>query len=138
MPDYKGSCTCKSVTYTLSLNSQDDARTSLCHCSSCKKAFGGNYGLTSKVGLDAFKYTSEKKPKLFVQENGVHREFCDDCGSFLVEYGEQAKDKFRYVVVGSLDDGPEVLPPKGEFFCKYRASWMPEIPGVFHKQEIKE
>lgn len=41
-----------------------------------------------------------------------------------------AKDKFRYIVVGSLDT-PEALPPKGEFFCKARASWMPEIPGMF-------
>ena len=32
------------------------------------------------------------------------------------------------MTVGSLDD-PEALPPKGEFFCKTRASWMPEIPG---------
>lgn len=65
------------------------------------------------------------------------------------------KDKFRYIVVGSLDD-PEALPPKGEFFCKERVSWMPEIPSkstlhtsmhrshsdceidVFHKMEIKE
>lgn len=37
------------------------------------------------------------------------------------------KDKFRYIVVGSLDD-PEALPPKGEFFCKDRVSWMPEVP----------
>lgn len=70
---------------------------------------------------------------------------------------DAVKDKFRYVCVGSLDD-PEALPPKGEFFCKSRASWMPEIPSksvhkivasgryfpinqlldVFHKQEIKE
>jgi hypothetical protein len=67
------------------------------------------------------------------------------------------KDKFRYIVVGSLDD-PEALPPKGEFFCKDRVSWMPEVPSkstsyaylgtqfaisdcktdVFHKKEIKE
>lgn len=37
------------------------------------------------------------------------------------------KDKFRYIVVGSLDDA-EALPPKGEFFCKDRVSWMPEVP----------
>lgn len=66
------------------------------------------------------------------------------------------KDKFRYIVVGSLDD-PEALPPKGEFFCKERVSWMPEVPSkstlhtslmhrchsnceidVFHKREVKE
>ena len=39
------------------------------------------------------------------------------------------KDKFRYIVAGSLDD-PDALPPRGEFFCKSRASWMPEIPGT--------
>lgn len=69
---------------------------------------------------------------------------------------DNAKDHFRYICVGSLDD-PEALPPKGEFFCKTRASWMPEIPGesfqhhdlvylaaglidldVFHKQEIQQ
>lgn len=40
---------------------------------------------------------------------------------------DAVKDRFRYIVVGSLDD-PEALPPKGEFFCKDRASWMPEVP----------
>lgn len=40
---------------------------------------------------------------------------------------ELAKDHFRYICVGSLDH-PEALPPKGEFFCRDRASWMPEIP----------
>lgn len=40
-----------------------------------------------------------------------------------------AKDKFRYVMCGTLDD-PDALPPKGEFFCKARSKWMPEIPGM--------
>jgi len=61
------------------------------------------------------------------------------------------------VFYGSFDkEGQEELPPKGEFYCKYRQKWMPEVPGelsrmiksqlwttdwsvdVFHKQEIKE
>ncbi|KAL4810650.1 Mss4-like protein [Aspergillus unguis] len=136
MPSYTGSCTCRRIQYNLALNSPDDARTSLCHCSSCKKAFGTNYGLTAKIPKDALKVTSGQT-KEFIQDNGVHREFCDNCGSFICEYGDAAKDKFRYLVVGSLDD-PEALPPKGEFFCKNRASWMPEISDVFHKKEIKE
>ncbi|KAL4910535.1 hypothetical protein BDW74DRAFT_141375 [Aspergillus multicolor] len=136
MPTYTGSCTCQRIKYNLTLSSPDDARTSLCHCKSCKKAFGTNYGLTAKIPKDSLHITAGKA-KEFVQENGVHREFCDNCGSFICEYGDAAKDKFRYIVVGSLDD-PEVLPPKGEFFCKYRASWMPEIQNVFHKNEIKE
>ena len=68
---------------------------------------------------------------------------------------------FTYINYGTLDK-PDELPPKGEFFCKVRAKWLPEIPGesglhslfrpsrfwwlakfslrisdIFHKQEIK-
>lgn len=82
----------------------------------------------------------------------LYREFCDTCGSYILEYGvrsflipffflvkcrlylhsplkEPAKPHFRYICVGSLDDA-EALPPKGEFFCKSRASWMPQVPGM--------
>jgi hypothetical protein len=30
---------------------------------------------------------------------------------------------------GSLDE-PERVPPKGEFFCKSRPEWMPELEGM--------
>ena len=30
---------------------------------------------------------------------------------------------------GTLDE-PEKILPKGEFFCKNRTNWMPEIPGA--------
>ncbi|UDD59158.1 hypothetical protein AFCA_006577 [Aspergillus flavus] len=127
MPTYPGSCYCRDIEYELSLASPDDARTSLCHCKSCKKAFGTNYGLTAKIPKDALRLI-KGAPKEHVADNGsgslIHREFCSNCGSFICEYGDQ----FRYLCVGSLDD-PEALPPKGEFFCSSRANWMPEIPG---------
>ncbi|KAI0749283.1 DUF636 domain protein [Daedaleopsis nitida] len=136
-----GSCYCKKLEYEVNLDSADDARTSLCHCQNCKKAFGTNFGLTAKVPKDAFRYT-RGAPKEHAADNGggatvVHREFCDDCGSFVLEYGEEAKEHSRYICVGSLDE-PDALPPKGEFFCKSRAGWMPEVPGTFQKKEIKE
>ncbi|KAJ6073353.1 hypothetical protein PENARI_c018G05301 [Penicillium arizonense] len=135
-----GSCFCHNIEYELELESADDARTSVCHCRNCKKAFGTNYGLTAKVPKDAF-HLKAGIPKEHAADNGsgvvIHREFCDNCGSFILEYGDTVKDQFRYICVGSLDD-PEALPPKGEFFCKARASWMPEIPNVFHKQEVKQ
>lgn len=81
-----GHCTCGAVRYSVDLDSAESARTSLCHCASCRRAFGTNYGLTTKVPLDGFKYV-EGKPKRFMQENGVTREFCDNCGVFICEYG---------------------------------------------------
>ncbi|KAI9148028.1 hypothetical protein HJFPF1_11849 [Paramyrothecium foliicola] len=122
-----GHCVCGSLKYTVEVGSADDARTTLCHCSSCRRAFGTNFGLTTKLAVDSFKY-KEGKPKLFKQENGVTREFCDNCGAYICEYGEEAADKFRYVVWGTFDDADK-FPPKGEFFCKNRAEWMPEVPG---------
>ncbi|KAJ5627269.1 hypothetical protein N7528_004696 [Penicillium herquei] len=119
------------------------------------KVFGTNYGLTTKVPKDTFHLISGH-PKEHAADNGsgvvIYREFCDNCGSFILEYGEMAKHHSRYICSGSLDE-PELLPPKGEFFCKSRASWMPEIPSkrwilpqsldkqltrkdVFHKEEI--
>jgi hypothetical protein len=56
-----GSCYCRNITYQLKLASLDDARTSLCHCKSCKKAFGGAFGLTAKVPLQTFRYMDESK-----------------------------------------------------------------------------
>ncbi|KAL2263692.1 hypothetical protein VTK26DRAFT_5635 [Humicola hyalothermophila] len=135
----QGGCVCGRLRYSLDLDSAGDARTTLCHCRSCRRAFGTNYGLTAKVPLRAFRYErASGQPRRHRQEeNGVTREFCGECGAFICEYGEAAADKFRYVVWGSLDE-PDKLPPKGEFFCKDRASWMPEVPGVFHKREIME
>ena len=37
----------------------------------------------------------------------------------------------RYIMTGTLDDGPDALPPKGEFFTMYRNKFMPQIPGLF-------
>jgi hypothetical protein len=90
MPSLTGSCYCKNIKYQVSLNSLDDARTTLCHCTNCQKAFGTNYGLTAKVSMDTFEIT-EGMTKLHSADNGsgvvVNWEFCGNCGSHIVGYG---------------------------------------------------
>lgn len=105
-----GRCVCGEVQYVVDLGPAEEARTSLCHCSSCKRAFGTNYGLTTKVSrssllsnlgprlrhiwvltmgqvpLSSFEYT-HGEPKTHKQSNGVVREFCQICGTFLCEFG---------------------------------------------------
>ncbi|MCJ1248836.1 hypothetical protein MMC30_006057 [Trapelia coarctata] len=103
-----------------------------------QKFFGTNYGLTVKIPRSAFTVTAGK-PVVHMSDNGttqLHREFCGTCGSGILEFGGNAGD-FTYITYGTLDE-PEKVPPKGEFFCKYRDKWMPEVPDVFHKQELKE
>lgn len=84
----RGRCVCDRVRYTLDLEQapEEAARTTLCHCRSCRRAFGTNYGLTAKVPLAAFRYETGN-PKKYRQENGVTREFCGECGAYLCEYG---------------------------------------------------
>ena len=83
MPELTGGCACGRIRYELRLNSFDDARTSLCHCGACKIAMGGAFGLTAKTPIEMFKYMGGCNPKIFVADNGVHREFCDNCGAYI-------------------------------------------------------
>ncbi|KAI9865674.1 MAG: hypothetical protein M1813_002132 [Trichoglossum hirsutum] len=136
---HSGSCYCGKLKYELDLGSpDDDARTSICHCRNCRKWTGSAFGITTMVPRTAFRFTAGESTEN-VGDNGsgvlIHREFCGACGSGILEYGENAGGRV-YVTYGTLDD-PAALPPKGEFFCKDRAGWLPEIPGLFRKQEIK-
>ncbi|KAF7767938.1 hypothetical protein Agabi119p4_7181 [Agaricus bisporus var. burnettii] len=136
---YTGSCYCKEIQYELALNSpEEEARTSICYCENCKRWTGSAFGITIKVPRESFRITKGNTAKHVSANNNsrLFREFCGACGSGILEYGEQAMDKFRYITYGSIDQ-PDMFPPKGEFFCKYKESWMPEVPDVFHKQEIK-
>jgi len=40
-------------------------------------------------------------------------------------------------MMGTMDK-PEELPPKGEFYCIIRETWMPEVADFFHKSRIQE
>ncbi|KAJ3573456.1 hypothetical protein NP233_g2423 [Leucocoprinus birnbaumii] len=100
---------------------------------------GSAFGITTKIPKAAYKQTQGQAAKHVSDNNGskLFREFCGSCGSGILEYGEQAADKFRYITFGTLNQ-QEAFPSKGEFFCKYKEQWMPEIPDIFHKQQIKE
>jgi hypothetical protein len=37
----------------------------------------------------------------------------------------------RYIMTGTLDKGPDALPPKGEFFTSQRNKFMPQIPSTY-------
>lgn len=141
MSKYTGSCYCGAITYVVNIDSPDDARTSLCHCKNCKKFTGGAYGITTKLPASAFQITSAKKPQSHDADNGsgsmLHREFCPECGSGILEVGEKARKDLVYIFWGTMDaQGREAMPPKGEFFTKVRAPWLTPVEGLFQKREI--
>lgn len=71
--------------------------------------------------------------KTHVSDNGgtaLTRQFCAECGSGIVEWGESAGET-RYVFYGTLgEEGQRDLGCKGEFFCSQRREWLPEIPSM--------
>lgn len=76
-----GACFCRSPKYLLKLEDKKDARTTLCHCSSCKKAFGGAFGLTAKVPIHAFRYdgVSVEPTVRYVGDHLTQNVQCKDC-----------------------------------------------------------
>ncbi|KAK5635327.1 hypothetical protein RRF57_011039 [Xylaria bambusicola] len=143
MPPLPGGCYCGAIRYTISLDDpSSQARTSICHCGNCKRFTGGNYGITTKIPRSSFSLEKgQDSVRVHEADNGsgvtLHREFCGTCGGCLLEYGANAGDNI-YVFYGTMDDHARAqVEPKGEFFCKLRDPWMPEIGGLFHKQAIK-
>ncbi|GAA6013967.1 hypothetical protein JCM10207_000188 [Rhodosporidiobolus poonsookiae] len=142
MPTYEGGCYCRAVRYTVTLSDPDkEARSSMCHCSNCKKFTGTPYGLTIKLPFASLSYTSSSTLTEHTAPNGsssLTRWFCSTCGSGLAEVGEAAKGEYRYLFAGTLDD-PEadIARPKGEFFTRERVGWLAPIDG-FQKREIKQ
>ncbi|KAH6880843.1 DUF636 domain-containing protein [Coprinopsis sp. MPI-PUGE-AT-0042] len=157
---FPGSCYCHEIEFTVELNAPEkEARTSICYCQNCRKWTGSAFGITTKVPKSSFKVTKGETKK-HESDNGsgtkLYREFCGTCGGGILEYGacpipsirvdaradvsssirKENAGEHTYICYGAFDD-PFELPPKGAFFCKYRESWMPELPGLFHKQEIK-
>lgn len=90
---HTGGCYCTRIRYTITLPSgPDSARTSLCHCKNCKKFTGGPFGVTTKIPSSAYTVTSgQHLLKIHEADNGsgtvLHREFCSECGSGILEFG---------------------------------------------------
>ncbi|KAI0888789.1 Mss4-like protein [Annulohypoxylon maeteangense] len=144
MTPLPGGCYCGLIKYTITLEDPEtEARTSICHCGNCKKFTGCESGVTTKVPKSTFEVTQGKDHiKVHEADNGngvlLHREFCDTCGGPLLEYGANAGDNI-YIFYDTMEDHARgQVEPKGEFFCRLRDPWMPEIEGLFQKQEIKQ
>lgn len=89
-----------------------------------QKLFGTALGLTTKIPVSAFRYTSGV-PKVHRADNEsrarLTREFCGTCGSGNLEFGEPARNDWRYVMTITMDE-PDALPREDKFFCKKKES----------------
>jgi hypothetical protein len=97
-----GGCLCGAVRFEVDEFSSGVFK---CHCSKCRKAFGGASSAAALAQEDAFRWTQgEKTIATFSESPTFQRRFCPTCGSILPQH---LPDYGTYwVPAGLLDSDP--------------------------------
>ncbi|MFL3653603.1 MAG: GFA family protein [Halioglobus sp.] len=92
-----------------------------CHCSKCRKAFGGASSAAALVREDDFSWLQgDERVREFQCESGFKRRFCPDCGSILPQYLPDYT--LHWIPVGLLDSDPGVR-LKQHIHVSSKAAW---------------
>ncbi len=116
--EYKGSCLCGAVSFSVGGFSE---RAANCHCSMCRKFHGAAFG--TLVGVDGLIWLSGKGLlKEFTASNGSIRTFCMECGSGIGFRVKGAAFEEIELAIALFDDEiPVVI--DAQIFTKYKANW---------------
>ena len=99
-----GSCLCKAVAFEVSGFSSGIYK---CHCSKCRKAFGGASSAAVLVDEAAFQWLrGGDRVRLYETESGFKRYFCECCGCLLPQL--VASLGLFWVPAGLFDEDPGV------------------------------
>lgn len=114
----EGSCLCGSVRFRVT---EFESAIFKCHCSKCRKAFGGASSAATIVKPASFDWLQgDADVKEFQTESGFKRRFCPNCGSLLPQY-LAGYDMF-WIPVGLLESDPGV-PLRDHLHVNSRAAW---------------
>ena len=98
-----GSCFCGRITYEVT-KPLENARS--CHCSRCRKAFGGPSSAYAEVKAGSFRWkTGEENLKRYNADSNWGLVFCDRCGSALAG---MLANEVHGVTLGTVDGDPGV------------------------------
>jgi hypothetical protein len=122
MEQYKGGCVCGSVRFEL-----DDHPdyVGACHCSTCKKRSGSDYGLSVPTDAENVKeFSGETKTLIRIGDSGneVHYEFCPNCGT-TVRWRVMLTGR-QVFAAGAFDD-MSWMDIHGEMYTDEAAPWGP-------------
>ncbi|HEY6131687.1 MAG TPA: GFA family protein [Halioglobus sp.] len=113
-----GGCLCGAVRFAVGEFSSAIFK---CHCSKCRKAFGGASSAAAFAREDSFTWLQgSNRVREFQSESGFRRRFCPDCGSILPQF--LLENKLHWVPVGLLDSDPGI-PLKQHIHVNSRAAW---------------
>ena len=109
-----GGCLCGAVRYE---STEPPTEGYYCHCTICRKAYGGLFSATVKFTGSAFKFR-QGELKYHRATPIAKRGFCDNCGSPVAFFYDDLPDV--WIKIGSLDH-PEDWP------MTRAASWGPSV-----------
>lgn len=112
---YTGGCFCERVRFEVQGRLSPATR---CHCSLCRKRFGGTGSVMSALGDSRLSWARGQEHLIRYGE-GFGLGFCGTCGSTLVAF--MGEDVFG-VAIGSLDGDPDVE-IGSHVFVGSRARW---------------
>lgn len=121
MAKIRGGCLCGQVRYSADA---EPAFVGVCHCSDCQRFTGSAFSTVIAVPAPALTITGTLKTFSKRGDSGkpIHRRFCPECGSGIVDEGD-ALPGIAMLNAGTLDDRSWVK-PQSEIFCDSAQPWV--------------
>jgi len=121
MARIEGGCLCGRVRYSAET---EPVFVGVCHCTDCQKFSGSAFAAVVALPSPALKVTGTLKCFTKAGDSGkpIHRRFCPECGSGIVDEGE-AMPGVAMINVGTLDDKSWVK-PAAQIYCDSAQPWV--------------
>lgn len=117
-PPAEGGCLCGAIRYRLHGTVEDSA---YCHCRTCQRQSGAPVVAWFAIAPAQFAYT-KGKPKGYRASTRATREFCGDCGTYLLFREDDAAASLG-VNTATLDE-PARVPPTFHIWHNSHINWF--------------
>ena len=123
MVNYKGSCGCGQVNYSIA---DKPIFTQACHCKDCKKSTGSSFVIHSTVHEDDLTINGKVDSTELSTGSGAGRRvyFCTNCGTYLYcKYNIVGAQRIVAIRSKTLNN-PDQFPPEAHIFVKDKDQWI--------------
>lgn len=114
---YKGSCLCGQVCFEIDEFPMDMWK---CHCTRCRKRFGGASGAATFVPKNSFRWISGADSQQSFEFEGQVQRRCDKCGSLVP--GLYEKLDMMWIPMGLVEGDPPIKLVR-HAYVDYKANW---------------
>lgn len=117
MANYEGGCLCGKVRFRVGAEAIE---TGYCHCRMCQRNSGAPVVAWATFPATNFSWMAGS-PATYISSPKVRRQFCAECGSYLVF---QHEDSTEVSVNAAAMDDPASFPPRLHIFVESRIPWF--------------